>query len=168
MQQAALAFFSALALLLSYPVLGQSLPIPTGPVILSISGNIEHTNRAGGADFDREMLEAMAAHTVRTKTPWTDGVGRFEGPLGRSILEVVGANGRTMRVTALNDYAADVPISDFEDYNVILAMRLDGRTLSVREKGPLFVIYPFDDEPSLVNEKIFSRSVWQVKSIEIQ
>ena len=40
--------------------------------------------------------------------------------------------------------------------------------MAVREKGPLFVIYPFDADPSLFNEKYFNRSVWQVKAIEVR
>ena len=70
-------------------------------------------------------------------------------------------------VTALNDYSAEIPIGDFLDHSVILASRLDGEELSVRDKGPLFVIYPFDLEPDLYNEVYFGRSVWQVTSIAV-
>ena len=45
---------------------------------------------------------------------------------------------------------------------------MDGKPLSVRDKGPLFLIYPFDKNPELYNEKYFSRSVWQIKKIEIR
>ena len=39
--------------------------------------------------------------------------------------------------------------------------------MSIRDKGPIFMIYPFDKNPELYNEKYFSRSVWQIKSIEV-
>jgi hypothetical protein len=51
---------------------------------------------------------------------------------------------------------------------VILALKKNGAYLPVRNQGPIFVIYPFDLNPGLYNEVYFSRSVWQVKSIEVQ
>ena len=59
-------------------------------------------------------------------------------------------------------------MEDFANYPVILATRLDGAEMSVRDKGPIFVIYPFDDAPELNNETYFGRSAWQVKSIEVR
>ena len=39
--------------------------------------------------------------------------------------------------------------------------------MSVREKGPLFVMYPFDSQPQLRNAVYFSRCIWQLRSIEL-
>ena len=39
--------------------------------------------------------------------------------------------------------------------------------MSVRDKGPIFVIYPFDEAPELYNETYFGRSVWQAVSVEV-
>ena len=68
---------------------------------------------------------------------------------------------------ALNDYAATVPIDDFAKFNVILAMKRDGQYMPVRDKGPLFVIYPYDSSPELKSQVYYARSVWQVKSLEV-
>ena len=51
--------------------------------------------------------------------------------------------------------------------DTILATRMDGQLMSVRDKGPLFLIYPFDLDSGLYNEKYFARSVWQIKEIEV-
>ncbi len=114
------------------------------------------------------MLEALPKRVTTINTPWYDSKKTFEGPLGSALLDAVGAKGKTLRVVALNDYAAEIPVEDFRNWPVILASKLDGKPMSVREKGPLFVIYPFDAEPSLYNEKYFNRSVWQVKAIEVR
>ena len=79
----------------------------------------------------------------------------------------MGATGQTLRIAALNDYAADMPAADAHDIPVILATRIGGAVIPVRDKGPLFVIYPFDEMPELFNELYFGRSVWQVRSIEV-
>ena len=141
---------------------------PTGPVLLTVEGAIGVTNADGRAEFDRAMLEGLRQRVTSTGTPWSEGVSEFRGPLGRALLEAVGATGELMVIRALNDYAMEVPVADFHRHDVILAMQRDGRALRVRDKGPLFVIYPFDEHPELDNEVFHSRSVWQVKSIEVR
>lgn len=145
-----------------------ALDKPEGPVILVVSGKVEQTNVGDEAHFDKAMLEELAQHETVSQTPWYDGVVRFSGPLGRAVLDAAGAHGERMRVAALNDYAATIPISDFEDYDVILAMQANGQTLRIRDHGPLFVIYPFDTHPELLNEEILVRSVWQVNRIDVE
>ncbi len=154
---------------LSAPVaaIAGELPMPTEPVILVVAGDIENSNVDGEAHFDLPMLDALAARETVIETPWYEGVKNFEGPLISALMDAVGARGDTLRVAALNDYSAEIPRGDIEDYPVILATRIDGKIISVRDKGPAFVIYPFDDFPSLYNEMIFGRSVWQVSSIDV-
>jgi hypothetical protein len=150
------------------PALAQELVVPEGRVILTVSGRIDRTNGKGIAEFDRAMLEAMPFTTVETMTPWTDAVARFEGPLARDLLKRVGARGSRLLATAINDYSVEIPIEDFESYPVILAMKMDGKILRTRNKGPLWVIYPWSDQPSLRNETGYSRSIWQIRELVIK
>ncbi|GEN29410.1 oxidoreductase [Halovibrio variabilis] len=145
-----------------------ALEVPEGPVILVVSGKVGQPNVGDEAHFDKAMLKALEQHETITHTPWYDGVTRFSGPLGRAILEAAGAEGKKMRVIALNDYAATIPVSDFEHYDVIFAMQANGKALRVRDQGPLFVIYPFDQYPALMNEEILVRAVWQVARIDVE
>lgn len=145
-----------------------ALEAPEGPVILVVSGKVGQANVGDEAHFDKAMLEALAQHETITHTPWYDGPVRFSGPLGRAILEAVGAEGESMRVVALNEYASTIPVSDFENYDVIFAMQANGQALRVRDQGPLFVIYPFDEHPELLNEEVLMRSVWQVARIDVE
>lgn len=141
---------------------------PKGEVVLTVTGRIANTTKDGAAEFDMATLEGMPGRLTDTETPWAKGRTKFEGPLGAELLKAVGASGTMLRIVALNDYAVDVPAEDFVKWPVILATRKDGKPMSVREKGPIFVIYPFDADKSLYNEKIFSRCAWQVKSIEVR
>jgi hypothetical protein len=85
----------------------------------------------------------------------------------RDVLSAAGAQGSTLRLSALNDYRIDVPADDARRFEVTLARLIDDRPITVREKGPLFVIYPFDSDPALRNALYYSRSVWQLKTIEV-
>lgn len=153
--------------LLPAPVL--ALDAPKGEVILTVSGGtLDHPNAGDTAQFDLAMLEALSGRKATMETPWTNGKVEFSGPLLRAVLEAAGAHGESMEVVALNDYSAEVPMEDAAKLDTILATRMDGKVMSVRDKGPLFLIYPFDKDDSLYNDKYFSRSVWQIREIVIK
>lgn len=154
-------------LLALHPAVASSLPPPTGEVILTVSGDIDHPNVGDEALFDRDMLMTLSPMVIETHTPWHNGPGRYEGPLFRAVLEAAGALGDQVRVRALNDYEAEIPVSDLYDYDVILAMTRNGEEMAIRDFGPLFVLYPFDDHPELLTETIRFRSVWQVGHLHV-
>lgn len=146
-----------------------ALETPNGRVILTITGNITETNSDYGAQFDREMLLELGVGELTTDTPWTEGVNTFRGPRLSALLDAVGApKDSNLSVTALNDYSANVPAQDAYEHNIMLAMDMNGDRMSVRDKGPIFILYPFAEDPSLNNEVIHNRSVWQVKSIAVK
>jgi hypothetical protein len=146
----------------------QRLAEPTGRVILEVSGKVSNTNAASRARFDLKSLEALGITKVTTSTPWTEGKKVFEGIRLSDLLKAVGADGATITPVALNDYKLDIPREDFDKYPVILAYRMDGEELRVRDKGPLWIVYPRDDFPELDNRLIRSRWVWQVKELMVR
>ncbi len=148
------------------PARAAALAAPAGPVILTLRGKIAAGNAEDGARFDLAMLDALPQGRFAGETPWTKGASVFTGPLMAAVLDAAGAGGDSLRVIALNDYSADIPLADIRAYRVILASRRDGAVMSVRDKGPLWVMYPMDTNPALRNETIYTRSVWQVSAIE--
>ena len=132
---------------------------PRGPVVLTV----------GKAAFDMAMLERMKQRSIRTATPWYDNAREFTGPLLRDVLAAAGVPAvGSARFTALNDYRVEIPLDDARRHDVILARLIDGKPIGVREKGPLFVMYPFDEHPELRTTVHLSRCIWQLKSIEPQ
>lgn len=161
--------FAATLLLafLPHAVAADPLPAPDGPVILTITGAVTRTNSDGAARFDLAMLDALEQRETVTGTPWHEGVQRFTGPTLATLMAAAGATGSSLRIIAVNDYAAVMPWQDLESAPVILASRRNGETMPLRDTGPLFVIYPFDEMPDLRSEVHFGRSVWQVTQIEV-
>lgn len=145
-----------------------SLPEPTEKPILTVTGKIAVTNKDGTAQFDRAMLEALGAASFSTSTPWYKETVKFEGVPLTKLMEAVGATGDRIVSIALNDYSAEMPMEDARKFGVILALKRDGEYMTVRDKGPLFIIYPFDSNPDLKAQKYYSRSVWQVARIEVK
>lgn len=160
--------FACLLLVAASAAPALALDAPKGEPILTIIGpQLAHPNVGQSAQFDLEMLDKLAGRQGTMETPWTKGEVQFTGPLLRSVLEAAGAKGNTLTIKALNDYAAKIPMEDATTLDTILATRMDGQLMSVRDKGPLFLIYPFDLDSGLYNEKYFARSVWQIKEIEV-
>jgi len=133
-------------------------------VVLTISGKVTNGETV---DFTLEELEALGTSSITTNSPWEDTAITYEGVPMAVLMQAVGATGGTVTITALNKYRTKIPISDFTDYGVILASRSNGAPMPISNKGPLFVIYPFDDKPELDTEVYHARSAWQVRSMVI-
>jgi hypothetical protein len=158
--------FAGLALpLLPGVARADSLAAPTGKVLLTVSGKIAAFNDGTVARFDRQMLEALGLTSVTTTTPWYDGPMTFEGVLMTTLMGAVRASGETAVATALNDYETKIPVEDFTRFGVILALKRNGEYMPVRDKGPLFIVYPFDSDPTLRTQKYYSRSAWQLSRL---
>jgi hypothetical protein len=141
---------------------GHAIPGLAGsPKILSVGGQIA----MGNAEFSIEDLVRIGLARIETTTPWHQGKVLFEGVRLDQLMKWVGATGTKVRAVALNDYVAEVPIADFEAHGPILAHSANGKAMSVREKGPTMIVYPYDTNPALRGEVYLSRSVWQVKSL---
>jgi hypothetical protein len=145
-----------------------SLAVPKDRPILTISGKIGVTNKDNTAQFDRAMLESLGLVSIETTTPWYEGKVKFEGVSLDKLMKQVEATGERVSVVALNDYATEIPIADFAKFNVILALKRNGEYMPVRDKGPLFIVYPYDSNPELKSQTYYARSAWQVAKIEVK
>jgi hypothetical protein len=112
-------------------------------------------------------LAALEQESFETNTIWTDVARTFSGPSLHTILKAVGAEPTRLRIYAINDYNVEFPAEKITETTPILANRIDGDSFSVRQKGPLWVIFPFDQNPEFQSEEVFALSVWQVKRIDI-
>lgn len=145
-----------------------ALEPPKGPVVLTVSGAIAHANDGKLARFDIALLDAIDRTSFVTATPWHDHRARFEGITGKALMKAVGATGTSVSAVALNDYASTIPMADFVELGLLIASRVDGKQLTVREKGPLWIVYPFDSSPKLNSGVYHGRSVWQLARLEIR
>lgn len=157
-----------LSLVVGTQVWAGELPKPTGKVLLTMSGKIENTNEDGKAVFDIATLEKLGVVSFQTTSPWYNGRTTFTGISMQKLMDYVGAKGTVVKVTALNDYTTVIPLSDFKNYNVILAFKINGEYMRVRDKGPFFIVYPYDSLPELNNQIYYSRSAWQVSRMSIE
>lgn len=153
---------------ISHSASAESIPQPIGPVILTITGKIQNTQNGNTIRLDLNQLKALRSDTFNLQTRWSDTVHSYHGPLLTAVLKYVGAQGSHLQLTALNDYTTEINQNYIDKYEPILAWEEDGRQLSVREKGPLWLLLPNDKFPELNAEVHSGRMIWQLSQIEIK
>ncbi len=151
-----------LGLCIAMPSLAWSNPV------LTISGKSIGGDRAS-VEFSAEDLAGMEQATVKTANDYVDGVVTFSGPLFRTVLsEFEFGPDSTITVTAVNDYSVGIPANDILDYDVILATAMNGAEMSVRDRGPIWVIYPMTDNPELQDALFNDRLIWQLTKVDVK
>ena len=145
----------------------QDIDQPKGEIILTVTGDIEVMNADGALVFDIEALAALDAEAFETTTIWTEGLNTFQGVSLKTLVDLIGAEEGTLLATAINDYTVEIPISDAVENGPIVAYLMNDMEMSVRDKGPLWVIYPYDSSADYRSEVVYSRSIWQLDRIEV-
>ena len=145
-----------------------TLPAPQGEVVLTVTGDIALSNSPEGATLDIPALEAMDPVEFETSTIWTDGPQTFRGVPLATLMKRLGAEGDVIAASALNDYTVEIPMQDAVPDGPIIAFEQNGKQLSVRDKGPLWIVYPYDDRTDYQSEVVYARSIWQLARIEVK
>lgn len=140
---------------------------PVSPPILTI-----HRADRTCVVLDDMSIASLPWRKIVTHTVWTEGPQRFRGPLLRDILtDAVGPDqalqGTRLKMTALDGYVVQVPASDAWEHAPILAREANGRMLSIRDRGPLWLVYPRDTLSFPTNRYLDERWIWQLTEIEI-
>lgn len=145
------------------PAARAGLPVPAGRIVLTVTESEGHRT-----DLDLAGIESLGLVAVETVTPWTEGMQRFEGvPLAR-LIDAVAPGATMIEATAINAYAIEIPVEDARRHGMLVATRLNGRPMSVRDKGPLWIIYPWSQHPELDRPTYHARSIWQLRTIALR
>ena len=115
----------------------------------------------------RKDLERFNQITIKQVTFWTKGQTSFTGPLLRDILDKYKLKGKKFVASAYNDYKITIPTKDFYNYDVIIASHVNNKELTVRTKGPLWLMYPWGENTELDQKTYYSRAIWQMTKANI-
>ena len=137
--------------------------------LLTVSGRIGRVNNdtTNTYDFTESDFLKLTQSSITTGTSWTP-TSVFVGPLLLDVMQAAGVTSGTLTFKTLDDYSAPIPWEDLVRYGVILAHSQDGKRLSNKRWGPLWTIYPRDQNPAALKGPIAeSRFIWQVNRIEV-
>ncbi|MBB5389883.1 MULTISPECIES: molybdopterin-dependent oxidoreductase [unclassified Herbaspirillum] len=169
---------SALATAAAVPAMAAgSKPAPSGPVLLTVTGEISAPNR-GPIDpaldqmmhkqklefdkartFDFAALAALPAVGIRPTLEYDGKRHALRGPLLADVMRAAGADpdaeGYVLR--AIDGYAVMVPREDALKYRFIVATHLDGKPMPLGGLGPLWAVYEADRFPEMAARPVTER-----------
>lgn len=129
---------------------------------------LEVTNGTQTMVLDRTELEALPQTVIRTISPYFEGEVEFSGPTLEQVIQRFGPSEETaITMVALNDYQVSGGLEELLSMDAVIATRRNGDTMSVRQRGPFWVILPLSDRPDLNQEDYHRFMVWQLDRIEL-
>ena len=156
-----------------------------GPVILTIVGEIENTNRPffdafrdpfinyhersfeKAAEFGASMLEALGMHEIEVSyEDWPEPV-LPAGPRLDDVLAAVGAEPEALAVLALDGFAVDIESDSLAKEQWIVAIRQGDVPMGLGQRGPAWVVFDPGDDKSITAEEEGSWP-WAAFSIEVK
>jgi hypothetical protein len=156
MRRAAFALLVALVLLLPLSAPSRA----DGPVVLTVTGAIEKTNRGPFEPFSDVLfatlqesfekayaltlddLGALPQQTVEVGYPNWPGPVTVTGPTLASVLDLVGATGSQVLVQAVDGYAPAFKIDEVRAGTFVLATAQGGEPLALGGRGPVWLVFP--------------------------
>lgn len=149
---------------------------PPYPPIPQPAGNLEQVlivqsdpNSNCGAKefiFSEKQLEELPQKTFKTKHTWSNIAQEFSGPLLADVLKLVCANVRDIYMRSLDQYSVMVNFQTAEKYQPILALKINGQSLTIREKGPVWLMVDTDGY-KIPTRALDNMLVWQLYYIRI-
>lgn len=144
------------------------------PVLASKIGELSVIRSDGTiVTYSSNDVANLPQDTLTTHTAWTSGSHEFSGVRLADLLKASGIEPKSkdyahVVASALNDYVIDIPFEDVAKYNVLIATSMDGQTLTVRDKGPYWLVYPRDQFEELKDPRFDNRWAWQLKELRIK
>ena len=149
-----------------------ALPVWTGAAIAQ-----EFTLRVVEVDDDRNLtqiaelslaeIKALPSAEFQTSTIWTEGKQSFRGVWLSELVEHLQIGGAELSFSALNEYWVEIPMPSIVHGGPLVAYEWNGIPMSPRDKGPLWVVFPYDADPKFQTETVYAQSIWQLDRIEV-
>lgn len=136
------------------------------PTLASAQDILRVTNGDLTIELTKDDIVKLGRTTFETTTIWAEGKIEFSGPSLLSIVGLADITEGVLTLTAVNDYIIEIPVAEITDEAPIIAYLMNGKPFSRREKGPYWVVYPYDSDVKYQNENTYAQSIWQLLSIE--
>ncbi|MGL4600730.1 MAG: hypothetical protein ACRCVE_04365 [Plesiomonas sp.] len=111
------------------------------------------------------QLNALPQYQITTSTPWHTQARIFSGPRLSDVLALGDINSNRIEISSLNGYQITLSLAELAPYSPILATHVDGEEMRIRDNGPIWLMLPLDQYPSLHNSAFYAQMAWQIRSI---
>ncbi len=149
---------------------GDTIPAPKGDVVLTMDGKISQLNAGNTLQFDMATLESLGVVQYSVNDPFAKKKIVYAGVLLSQLLKAAGAapDATTLTLRALDDYSADMKISDVNKWPILIATRADGAYMPLDQNGPLISVLPFDYFPEIDHVTYDPQWLWSLSKITVK
>lgn len=137
-------------------------------IVLTVANTTDHANEKVTFAFNMALLDALPQEQFSTTTIWTEGPNTFSGVLLKDVVDVTGLQGNLVTAWAINDYMAEFTVGSLAFNSALIATRHNGETMHPRDKGPLWIVFPYSNGSEFQTEAIFAQSVWQLNRLDVE
>ncbi|RZA35367.1 MAG: molybdopterin-dependent oxidoreductase [Lysobacteraceae bacterium] len=162
-----------------------------GPALLTITGNIQRSNR-GPLDAVRDQMmvkqrlafsrafaldfaaiSALPSRTIRPTLEYDGKPHALRGPLLLDVLALAGTRpgeDSKLLLRAVDGYAVAVPMGQLRAWKFIVATHLDGQPMALGGLGPLWAVYDADRVPEMAARPVkerFGACPWALYHIDV-
>lgn len=138
------------------------------PVLLVVEGSAGAENDGVTAHFTMDDLRRLPSVSFETETIWFTGSQRFTGVPVAVLMRQLGVRKGMLKMIASDNFSRNISLSIAVENGAIIAYQRNGALMTVRNKGPLRLVYPFDDYPPLKRDELFSNAIWQLVRIVVK
>lgn len=114
-----------------------------------------------------EEIIGLPSTKFQTTTIWTEGLQTFRGVWLSELLTYLEITKGTLDFSALNEYLIEIPLEEIVPGGPLVAYEWNGAMMSPRDKGPLWVVFPYDSDAKFQTESVYAQSIWQLDRIEV-
>ncbi|MEO1490555.1 MAG: molybdopterin-dependent oxidoreductase [Pseudomonadota bacterium] len=146
------------------------LAAPTGPVALTITGQICWPNTDAGLALDATLLRSVPAEEITTTTDWPKLTTpqHYRGPALMPLLRAAGWRGTDISLHGVDGYSAETTLQALRGSSAIVATEFNGMPLPCTRYAPLWLMFPFDEAPDQMTRwRKRACAVWGLTRIEV-
>lgn len=136
-----------------------------GNLLTINTGQLKHCN--DNITLDEQALLSLPQQQFKTTHTWSENAEEFSGPLLNDVLNLACPDVAHLMLTAINDYSIEMNFNEMRNYKPIVALSVNGQRLSIRNKGPLWVMMPLDQFTELPPRSLDDMLIWQLSDITV-
>lgn len=105
---------------------------------------------------------------IETHTPWHDDQALYKGMLVASFLKLIHAEkSKKILMIAINGYIVESELEGVVNAGAMIAWTMNGAAISIHNKGPITIVFPWSNDASLRKDVFTSLSVWHLSEIHL-
>ena len=125
--------------------------------------NLEKPQRITVKDLE-SMFELV---TVEAYNPWEKRSDQYTGIWMNQLIDKFAKPGlRSLDFKAIDNYQISFIEQDWTTFKILMATRVNNEYQSVRNKGPMRLIYADYDQSNIEHELNLTKWMWMIKRIE--